>query len=342
MKKTVTIIGIITLYLLVFGLPGAAVAADKVIKWKVQTHWPASSPSYKGSGMVVAEQVKEATGGRLILELFPSGSLVPSKEIYNSVSRGMFQMGTASPGYFQNRVPLASIATGLPYSFRDMAETIYFHRVMGFEKMMQDACKKDGVFYVTDVIYRTELVMKKPVRTLADFKGLKVRSYGAMAEFFKAAGAAPTYLPGAEIYPALASGVVDAAHWGAAVASEKMGFYEVCKYHLKPALTIAGATCYLTNQKALDKLPEDVRKAFVEVMERHYLERTVDYKALDEIALAEVQKKYGVEVIRISPEEQKKITKVAMGLWEKEGEKSPENGKALEMLKEVLKKFGHL
>ena len=57
-----------------------AKAAD-VIKWRVQSHWPAASSSYKASLQVLADRIKERTDGRLILEPYPSGALVPAKEV---------------------------------------------------------------------------------------------------------------------------------------------------------------------------------------------------------------------------------------------------------------------
>ena len=341
MKKFITI-GLITTFLFVDALVGTVVGAEKVIKWKLQSHWPSSSTSYQGSLVPLQKQIEKATDGRLIIEYFPAGSLVPSKEILNAVSRGMVQMGTGSGGYFQNKVVLGSIANGLPYSFKHLHEALYFQRNLGFEKMMQDAYAKFGVFYVTDNVYRTEMVLKKPIRSLADFNGRKLRSYGALSAFLTELGAAASYLPGAEIYPALASGVVEGAHWGAAQGARDMGFYEVTKYHMKPALSISGQTCFLTNQKAIDKLPKDIRKIFIPIMERHYLERAIEYEALESLALAEVQEKYKVQVVTIPPEEQKKIARIAMKLWEKEGAKSEENSKALKIMKDFLKKLGHI
>ena len=93
-------------------------AADKVIKWRVQSHWPASSSSYKASLQVLADRIKERTNGRLILEPFAAGSLVPAKEIFNAVKRGMIQMGTISPAYVRDQIEVAGIAAGLPYAFK--------------------------------------------------------------------------------------------------------------------------------------------------------------------------------------------------------------------------------
>ena len=95
-------------------------AADKVIKWKVQSHWPAASSSYKASLQVLADRIKERTNGRLILEPFAAGSLVPAKEIFNAVKRGMIQMGTISPAYVRDQIEVAGIAAGLPYAFKNV------------------------------------------------------------------------------------------------------------------------------------------------------------------------------------------------------------------------------
>ena len=55
-------------------------AADEVVKWRVQSHWPASSSSFTDSLQVLADRLKERTNGRLILEPYAAGSLVPAKE----------------------------------------------------------------------------------------------------------------------------------------------------------------------------------------------------------------------------------------------------------------------
>ena len=321
---------------------GTATAADPVIKWKCQVHWPTSSTSYAGSLLDIIERVKQATNGRFIIEPYAAGSLVPSTEIYNAVSRGMVQMGCSGVAYFQNRLPLAAIGNGLPYCFRTFSEALYFYKFLGFEQMLKDACDKDGVFYATDKIYAHELTLKRPIQGMADFKGLKLRSTGTNALFLNALGAAATYLPGAEIYPALATGVVEGAHWGAAQGARDMKFYEVNKYHLLPPLAISGGDGWLVNKKDLNKLPADIREKLLSILNEQIFRRSNEYEILEKFALAEVQKKLGVKVITIPETDQKKMTGVAMTLWDKEAEKSPENKKAIEIVKQYLKDLGYL
>src|SRR5690606_34008016 len=107
-------------------------------------------------------------------------------------------------------------------------------------KMLQDEAAKHGVYYSTDKVYPTEMVIKNPIKTWNDFTKLKIRSSGAMQTFLTDAGAAASYLPGGELYTAMSTGVVDGAHWGASQGAASMGLYELAKFHVQPALNIAG------------------------------------------------------------------------------------------------------
>ena len=320
----------------------ASWAAEKVIKWKVQSHWPSASPSYKGSLLAIVEKLKARTNGRFILEPFPAGSLVPSKEIANATKRGMFEMGGTSTAYTRALVPMSGIGAGLPYSFRAAWQAFYFYKRVGYEKAMKDAFAKHGLLFFTDKIYPTQLVLKKPVRTMEDFKGLKLRSSGTLQIFFTSIGAAASYLPGAEVYPALASGVVEGAHWGAAQGANKMGFYDVCKYHLMPSFVVAGTDVWVINKKAFDKLPADIQKTLTQTLDEHLWLRSNQYIYQEAKTLARVQKEKGVTVITLPPEEQQKMTRAAIKLWDEEAKKDPGYAEWIEKMKEFLRELGYL
>ena len=349
MKKSAKIFGVISVCMLVLALAGilvisngTAMAAGDVIKWKCQSHWPTASPSYKGSLLVIAKKLKERTNGRFILEPYPAGSLVPSRQEFNAAKRGMVEMGGTSTAYFRDQVPLAGIGAGLPYSFRAAWEAFYFYKRVGYEKAMKDACAKHGLLFFTDKIYPTQLVLKKPVRTFKDFKGLKLRSSGTLQIFFTSIGAAASYLPGAEVYPALASGVVEGAHWGAAQGADKMGFYEICKYHLKPSLNVGAPDAWFFNKKKFDALPKDIQKIVRDTLEEHFWYRSNEYIYLEVRALAKAQRERGVKVTTIEPAEQVKIRQLAQAMWLEESKKSPASKKAYDIMINYMKDLGLL
>jgi TRAP-type mannitol/chloroaromatic compound transport system substrate-binding protein len=309
-------------------------AAEKVTRWKMQTHWPASSSSYADSAQVLVKKLKERTNGRLEIELFPAGALVPSKELFNAAKRGMIQIVGTSSAYPRDQVPLMDVASGLPMNFDNPWECAYFHKVMGFDDMVQKAFAKHGLYYAPDKVYPTELSLKKPVRKFEDFKGLKLRSSGILQVYLTSIGAAGMMIPGSEIYAALTSGVVDGAHWGAVQGSDSMGFYEVSKYHLRPALNVASTDIWLINMKAMEALPADVQKILKDTLDEHFWLRTEEYIRLEAATLAKVQKEKHVELITLASDEVKKLEAAALPVWEEVAKRDPENAKAVQLLKD--------
>ncbi|MEW5914015.1 MAG: TRAP transporter substrate-binding protein DctP [Thermodesulfobacteriota bacterium] len=342
-KRFAVLAGVFVLSLAVVMVSaGLGLAEQKVYKLKCPTIYPAASPSYAGSVLRVAKLLKERSNGRLIVEPFTSGALIPSKEIFNAVERGMVPMGVSVARYFVAKVPLGRVAGGLPFSFGSPIEAEYFYKNLGYEKMLQDVIlKKYKMYSWIDRVYPTELAMKKCVTTVADFKGVKLRSSGTIQKLLTKLGAAASYLPGSEVYPALSSGVVDGAHWGGAMSNNDMGFYEICKYHLSPALVYAGTDLWLFNKKAFDSLPKDLQAIITSTIEEHFWTRTAEYTIQNDVALAKIQKDKGVKVCTLTPAAQKEITKAAVDLWKEEAS-DPETKKAVNMLIKYLQELGRL
>ncbi|KMQ73077.1 TRAP transporter substrate-binding protein DctP [Marinobacter subterrani] len=323
-------------------LVAAPAAAQETFTWKVQSHWPGSSSSYTDSLGRLKRVLEERTDGRLKLQLFEAGALFKAKDTFDAVSRGILEMGTISPSYAQDKISLAGIASGLPFAFRNVWEAAYFHKNMGFEEMLREEAAEYGVYWATDKVYPTEMVVKKPINSWEDFTSLKIRSSGALQTFLTEAGAAASYIPGSELYSALDSGIVDGAHWGASQGAFSMGLYEVAKYHVKPALNIAGTDVIIVSQKALDKLPKDMQKIVKDALDEQFWVRTNEYQYKEQIALAKAQAEYGVQVNTLPQDVQQKLAQVAQQLWDEEGKRSEKAEKALEMLKGFLADLGYL
>ncbi|BES69386.1 TRAP transporter substrate-binding protein DctP [Marinobacter nanhaiticus D15-8W] len=320
---------------------GVATAADTTT-WKVQSHWPGSSSSYEDSLGRLKRVIEERSDGRLKLDLYESGALFKPKQTFEAVSRGILEMGTISPSYAQDKMTLAGIASGLPFAFRNVWETAYFHQGLGFEQMLRDEAAQYGVYWATDKVYPTEMVIKNPINSWEDFTKLKIRSSGALQKFLTEAGAAASYIPGSELYPALDSGVVDGAHWGAAQGAYSMGLYEVAKYHVKPALNIAGTDVIIVSQKALDKLPEDLQNIVKQALDEQFWFRTNEYQYKERVTLAKAIAEEDVQVNTLPEDVQQRLTQTAQKMWDEEGERSERAQKALTMLKDYLTELGYL
>ena len=308
----------------------------------MQSHWPSSSSSYAGSLERLARVIEERTEGRLALQLHEAGALVLAEDIFDAVSRGVLQMGTVSPAYVRDKLEVAGFASGLPFAFREVWEAAYFQQSLGLEETLREEAAEHGVYCATDRVYPTEMVLKARIESMDDFEGLKIRSSGALQEFLTEAGAAASYIPGPELYPALATGVMDGAHWGAALGASSMGLYEVAKFHVLPPLTIAGTDAFVINQDALDALPEDDRQVVIDALDEQFWVRTNEYRHGEKIALAEAVAEEGVEVIELPDPVIAELTEVARARWEAEGEKGEEAAAMLEKLKTFLADLGRI
>jgi len=320
---------------------GQVMAADKVIKWRCQASIPFVSPNYKGAPVRVAEKIKKGTNGRLIIEPYPAGALMPNKEIFPAVKRGMIEMAFSAPGYWKSDLPLG-LCCALPFAFSNYWEVMYYHKVLGFEKMLAEEVAKHGVLYFDDYVLEVDIVTKEPIKTFEEFKGKKIRTYGQFGKFFNAIGAQAVNAPGPEIYTGLATGVFDGAHWGGAVGANNLGLYEVCKYHMKPAISLGTEEAWFVNKKAFNKLPEDIKKVVTKVLKEQFWVRSCEYAYNEGKVMDMAQEKHGVEIVTLPPESQKKMARAAVQIWDEIAKASPANEKAIAMLKKFLKEIGRL
>lgn len=319
---------------------GSALAQEKVT-WKVQSHWPKASGSFNDSLGVLAKLLEARTGGRFKLELFGAGEIAKDREIYNVVRRGVVPMGTISPAYILGEAQAMGIFYGVPGTLRETWEMMQLTKNLGIEKMVNDELRPKGVVIKAEKAYPTEVVLRKKVESAADLGSLKIRSTGTMLEYLAAAGASPQQIAGPEIYQAISTGVVDGAHWGAAIGALSMKFWEVARFHMKPALGITN-DAWIVNAAALDKLPPDLKLQFMSLLEERYFLRSVEYLQQEAIALNTGKAKMNVEVLRFPDDVLKKFADASAAILKKEAAKGDISAKGAQALTKLMTDLGYV
>jgi TRAP-type mannitol/chloroaromatic compound transport system substrate-binding protein len=297
-------------------LVGKGIAQGKVT-WRVQSHWPKASSSFTDSLGVLATALEERTEGAFKLELFGAGEFAKGPDIYNLIRKGVVPMGTVSPSYILDKAQAAGFLYGIPGTFRENWEPQQAAKNLGIEDMVNEELIPDGVRLMSEKSYPTEMVVSKKIESAADFQGLKIRSSGTMLDYLAAAGAAPQYIPGSELYQSLSSGVVDGAHWGAAIGAKSMSLWEVCKYHCKPALGFT-IDAFILNEEQLQGLDEDLRQAILDLMEIRFFRRSAEYMHKEAIALSSGIEENGVEVMQLPDDVLEMFAKASTEILEKE------------------------
>lgn len=320
-------------------LIGKGIAAGKTT-WRVQSHWPKASGSFKGSLGVLTDLVTEKTEGAFKFELFGAGEFAKGPEIYNLIRKGVLPMGTSSPSYFQEKAQAASFLYGIPGTMRESWEVQYLAKVAGVEDMVNEELNADGVMLKSDKVYPTEIVVSKKLESAADFQGLKLRSSGTMLDYLKAAGAAPQYIPGSELYQSLSSGVVDGAHWGAAIGAKSMSLWEVCKYHYKPALGF-NTDSFIYNMKEMESLDDDLRNVLETAFETRFYARSAEYQLGEAKAMSAGIAENGVQVTPLPDDVLEILAAASTKILASEAEKGPIAARAADAYQNMMKDLGY-
>jgi len=212
-------------------------------------------------------ELPRRSNGQLRLEVTSLPELgLTGFELVRVMRAGLVDLADVLPTYVSGDVPLIE-GVDLP-GFFSLEEFDRSHKAhLAWHKVLKaHEAKLGGVFlgsygYAYQVLYS-----RKPVQTLADLKGLKVRVFGAaQTDFIRALGAEPVSLPVAEVYTALERGTVDAAITGT-IAGFNLKWYEVTKYmvdlQLGPVMI-----ALVASKRTWDRLPPELRKVLEAVGE---------------------------------------------------------------------------
>src|SRR5438477_291883 len=205
-------------------------AAAETTVWKIQTSWPA------GIGLQTFKTwcgtIKEKTGGELEFKPFAAKEVVGDFELLDGVKNGVLEAMNSFTLYWAGKLPATAFLSSYLMGLRFPHEwDIFFYSKDGL-KVAREIFAKQGLYYVNRIHHGPNIIhSKKPIRTIEDFKDLKLRVPGGMiAEGFAAAGAKTTLLPGGEVFSALEKGTVEAADYTGPAVNWDLGFQQVSKY----------------------------------------------------------------------------------------------------------------
>jgi TRAP-type mannitol/chloroaromatic compound transport system substrate-binding protein len=235
--------------------------------------------------------------------VFPAGTIGSPLKIAETVQKKVAQSGHTWPGYDWGIDKAAAIFGGYVGSPPAEALIHWIYAGGGLELWREWRLEKFGVVGMPCGAHSDEIHMhsRKPIRKIEDLKGLKLRTSGAWAEVATNLGASTVILPGAEVYPALERGVVDAIEWATPGINIGLGFHKVAKYIILPGVHQPGAIQECVFDKALWDGFDEVTKAQIEAAARETTFRSwIAINVLDVEALEKL-KGEGVEIIRVDP-----------------------------------------
>jgi len=213
-----------------------AAEKEKKILLKMPLAFPSTLPIL-GEGAVFFQNMVNAMDKTIKVKLYEPGKLMPAFEIHDAVSTGKVNSGYTMSGYIQGKVPAAAIFSAVPFGPSVEVFASWFSEGNGL-KLYQEMYDTNGfnvkVLPITAYAAETAGWFRKPIEKPEDFKGLKIRFYGLGGKVLAKLGASVALIPGAEIFPALEKGAIDATEYSMPVVDQKLGFYKVAKYNYFP------------------------------------------------------------------------------------------------------------
>ncbi|MEZ5856142.1 MAG: TRAP transporter substrate-binding protein DctP [Hyphomicrobiaceae bacterium] len=200
-----------------------------------------------------AKEVDKLTQGKVKFQVFPAGTIGSPLKVTETVQKKIAPAGHHWPGYDWGLDKTSVIFGGYAGSPGIEAYLHWLYDGGAADLWAQWRMEKFGLVVMPCGAHSDEIHMhaNKPVRTIADLKGLKWRTAGASAEIASALGASTVILAGGEVYQALERGVVDAIEWATPSINYPLGFHKIAKYIILPGVHQPAAAQECTFDKAL-------------------------------------------------------------------------------------------
>ena len=285
-------------------LGGAASAAAATINLSYANFPPAATfPCVQMERW--AKELEKRTAGKVKVNTFPGGTLLNAKNIAEGVASGVADIGNFAMSYQPGRFPVSE-AIDLPYGFTSSktASLVLYDLIQKYKPKEFEKVKIITVFTCPP----TNLMTSKPVKSLADLKGLELRVAGTGTEIAKRLGAVPIAMPQSETPEAIQKGIVK----GMISSLEILQDMEFASY--TPYATVANlpvvSFAVVMNKAKWDSLPADVKKA-IDDLSREQAAWTGEYvdQHVQE-ALAWSRKNYNHQLFTLPAADQKKVSEL--------------------------------
>ena len=246
-----------------------------------------------------AKEVERRTDGKIKISYFPGGTLTRSTQVYDGVVQGISDLGTSVFAYSKNRFPVMGILD-LPLGYPDgkLASLVAYEFLKsGGYRELQDV----KVLYV-HATGPSLLHTVRPIRTLEDMRGMKIKGTGNTAKLIKSLGGVPVMMPMVDVITALQKGVID----GLFCTAQYLKLFKLADIIKSTTLCygVAPTTTFFVvmNHKRWEALPPGVKAILENINEEWVNIHGTAWETADRQGLA-YSKSRGNTVISLSPQE---------------------------------------
>jgi TRAP-type mannitol/chloroaromatic compound transport system substrate-binding protein len=232
---------------------GAATSTDENqgptrarIAWRMPVSFQSTMPVLGDNPIYVTGQIRAMTGGEIDITIYEPGEIVPAFSITDAVRDRKVHVGYTWLGYDQGKVPASPLLGAVPFGMEPWEFAAWWYDGGG-RALGQALYHKQGSHILLCGMTGPETAgwFRKPIRSLADVKGLKIRFAGLGGKVIEQAGASVTMLPGGEIFQALEKGAIDATEFALPIVDQALGFNRIASYNYYPGWHQPGTFSHL-------------------------------------------------------------------------------------------------
>ncbi len=266
--------------------------------WKMVTTWPPGFPGLGTGAETLARNIRTMSGGRLDIRVYAAGELIPAFEVFDAVSRGTAEVGHGASYYWRGKSEATQFFSSIPFGLNahEMNGWLYYG---GGLELWREVYEPFNLvpFPAGNTGVQTGGWFNKPIDSMADLRGLRMRIPGIGGEVLRLAGGTPVNLPGAEIYTALQTGNIDATEWVGPYNDVAFGLHQAARYYYYPGWQEPGPTLEcMINRAAWESLPADLQAIVAIACQATNLDMISEFMARNAAALRQLEEDPNVEV----------------------------------------------
>jgi len=302
--------------------------------------YPASLPILGTGGKYLTQQLKIVSNGKIKIKFFGPNKLVPPLEIFEAVGTGGIDAGWSASGMWIGKMPAATLFSAIPFG-PDISEYLGWIYQGGGLKLWRELYSRHQVVPIPCTILPPEASgwFKKPINSIDDFKGMKIRFYGIGGKVMQKLGASVQLLAGGDIYPALDRGVLDATEFSMPSLDEKLGFHQVAKHYYFPGWHQQTSIIELIiNKKKWQSLNKNQQQTIESVCKDVMIRTMTEGESMQSASIDRLKNK-GVIIHQWSNEILQRLYKETQVVLKEEAQNDPFFAKVLKSFNDYRKQF---
>ena len=244
------------------GLAAPAVAQD-VRRWRMVTAWPKNLPGPGVAAQMLANRIAALSGGRIEVQLFAAGELVPGRGVFDAVSEGTAELYHAVPAYWGSKSNGILLFGSQPFGLLADEQAGWMYHGGG-QALYDEMYARFGLkpFLCGNSGPQWQGWFREEISSVDDLQGLRFRTTGLASEMCSRLGMAVQAMGGGDMFQALQSGALDAGEFIGPWTDSALGFYQIAKTYYWPGVgEPSSAEECAVNMAAYEDLPDDLKQA---------------------------------------------------------------------------------